>query len=82
MIANRSRRLCLDPSFAGLFADGSAKAIAVGVVIVFFLPFLMVLYAAWFTWRHIYPHEGRRAAWILERDPQEARVGISAFDLV
>lgn len=31
----------------------------------------MVLYAAWFIWRHILPYEGRRAAWVLDKDPQQ-----------
>jgi len=43
----------------------------VGVVVVCLLPFMMVLYAAWFVWRHILPHDRRRAAWVLEEDPEK-----------
>ena len=34
----------------------------------------MVLYAAYFVWRHILPYEGRRAAWILTEDPENSEV--------
>jgi hypothetical protein len=34
------------------------------------LPFMMVLYADWFVWRHILPYRGRRAAWVLNEDPE------------
>lgn len=65
-----------------MFANGDGKSIAIGVVIVCLLPFMMVLYAGWFVWRHILPYEGRRAAWILLEDPENSEVKTPSSQLL
>lgn len=63
-------RLDLCSVFLGLFASGGGKDIAVGVVICVVFPAVMFLFAAIFVARHIYRDNRRRAAYVLEGDPE------------
>ena len=54
-----------------------------GVVLVIFLPIAFLLASAWFIWRRLY-HSSipqRRAAFILQEDPEVIQVEQSSFTL-
>ena len=55
---------------AGLFAKGGGKDIVVGVVICVVFPAMMVAFSAWFVARNIFEDKRRRAAWVVEGDPE------------
>ena len=67
--------MCVMHPHAGLFT-GTGSQIAVGVILVIFLPVLFLLVCAWFIWRRLY-HASipqRRAAFILHEDPEIIQV--------